>query len=127
MPTDNKWNDQDIDQKMGKLLQLGVIAAAVVMLTGGVIYLVQGSGELPDYRHFKGAAESFRSIPKIVLEALHGNAKALIQVGTLLMIATPVARVAFAAYAFARSHDKLYVAISSTVLALLLYGLLVAR
>jgi uncharacterized membrane protein len=121
------WSDQDIDQKMGRLLQWGVIAAATVMLIGGVIYLIQSSGELPDYRHFKGTAESFRSIPKIVLEALHGNAKALIQVGTLLMIATPVARVVFAVYAFARSHDKLYVAISSTVLVLLLYGLLVAR
>lgn len=122
-----RWGDYEIDQRMGNLLRAGVLAAAAVMLIGGVIYLVNASPELPDYRRFHGAPEHFRSIPKIVLEALHGNAKALIQVGTLLMIATPVARVVFAAYAFARSRDKLYVAISSTVLVLLLYGLFVAR
>jgi uncharacterized membrane protein len=48
-------------------------------------------------------------------------------VGTLLMIATPVARVVFAAYAFGCIRDKLYAAISITVLALLLFSLLVAK
>lgn len=121
------WSEYELDQRMGKLLQAGVLAAAAVMLIGGVIYLAKASPEVPDYRHFHGAAQHFRSIRKIIREALRGDAKALIQVGTLLMIATPVARVAFAAYAFARSHDKLYVAISSTVLVLLLFGLFVAK
>jgi uncharacterized membrane protein len=121
------WSDHEIDQRMGKLLRTGVLTAAAVMLIGGVIYLVNAPSEMPQYKQFHGAPEHFRSIPRIVLEALHGNAKALIQVGTLLMIATPVARVVFAAYAFARSRDKLYVAISSSVLILLLYGLFVAK
>jgi uncharacterized membrane protein len=121
------WTDLEIDQRMGRLLQAGVLAAAAVMLAGGIIYLIQYSGELPDYAHFHGAPQSFRSIPYIIVEAIHGNAKALIQVGTLLMIATPVARVVFAAYAFGRIRDKLYAAISITVLALLLFSLLVAK
>lgn len=121
------WTELEIDQRMGKLLQAGVFTAAAVMLAGGIIYLIQYSAELPNYAHFHGAPQSFRSIPHIVIEAVHGNAKALIQAGTLLMIATPVARVVFAAYAFGRTRDKLYTAVSAMVLVLLLFSLLVAK
>jgi uncharacterized membrane protein len=56
-------------------------------------------------------------------QAFRGDAAALIQVGTLLMIATPVARVVFAVYAFGRRRDGLYFGVSCAVLTLLLYGL----
>src|SRR5690242_755039 len=118
------WTDREIDQRMGRLLQVGVFLAAGVMFIGGFIYLFVTPEPLPDYTHFHSAVESFRSIPTIIVHAFQGHAAALIQVGTLLMIATPVARVAFAAYAFAREHDKTYVIISCIVLVLLLYGIL---
>src|SRR5262249_40593476 len=49
--------------------------------------------------------------------------RAWIRAGLLILIATPVARVAFAAGAFALQRDWTYVAISTIVLALLIYGL----
>jgi uncharacterized membrane protein len=54
--------------------------------------------------------------------ALRG--RGIIQLGLVLLIATPVARVAFLIYAFARQGDRLYAVIASIVLALLVYGLL---
>jgi uncharacterized membrane protein len=47
--------------------------------------------------------------------------------GLLLLIATPVARVAFAVVAFALERDKLYVAVSLAVLAVLLFGFIHSR
>jgi uncharacterized membrane protein len=117
------WTDREIDIRMARLLRAGVITAAVVMAVAGFIYLFITPEPRPDYSHFHPTVESFRSIPRIFRDAFHGNGAALIQVGTLLMIATPVARVAFAAYAFAREHDRMYVVISTIVLILLLYGL----
>jgi uncharacterized membrane protein len=38
-------------------------------------------------------------------------------------MATPVARVAFSAFAFVRQHDRIYVSVTLIVLALLTYGL----
>jgi uncharacterized membrane protein len=119
--------DHDLDQRMGRLLQIGVFTAAAVMLLGGCIYLFIKPEPLPDYKHFHATAESFRSIPRIFRLAAHGNAAALIQVGTFLMIATPVARVVFAAYAFGRKRDRLYFGVSCAVLLLLLYGLFVGN
>ena len=120
-------SEQDLDRRMGRLLQAGVILAAAVMSIGGCIYLFITPEPLPDYQHFHSSVESFRSIPRIFRHAFQGDAAAVIQVGTFLMIATPVARVVFAVFAFGRRRDRLYFGVSCAVLALLLYGLLFGR
>jgi uncharacterized membrane protein len=53
-----------------------------------------------------------------------GDPAALIQLAVLLLIATPVARVVFGLIAFVIERDKLFVLISTIVLAVLLYGFL---
>jgi uncharacterized membrane protein len=45
------------------------------------------------------------------------------QLGLLLLIATPIVRVAFSAVAFALEGDKMYVLFTLLVLAVLLYSL----
>jgi uncharacterized membrane protein len=56
-----------------------------------------------------------------------GSAGAIIEVGILFLIATPVARVVFAVVAFALERDRLYTAISAGVLVVLIYSLLFGR
>ncbi len=109
---------------MGMLLRAGVILAASVMALGGIIFLIRNGGTPANYRTFRGAQTPVRTVSGILALALHGNGRGLIQLAVLLMIATPVARVIFAVYAFVRERDWLYALISLTVLALLLYGLL---
>jgi uncharacterized membrane protein len=41
----------------------------------------------------------------------------------LLLVATPVARVAFSAFAFAQQRDHIYVIVTLSVLAVLVYSL----
>jgi uncharacterized membrane protein len=48
----------------------------------------------------------------------------LIQLGLLLLIATPIARVAFSMVGFALERDRMYVVFTLIVLAVLLYSLL---
>ena len=52
------------------------------------------------------------------------DASAIIELGILLLVATPICRVIFAVIAFALERDRLYVAIGLTVLAVLLLGML---
>lgn len=56
-------------------------------------------------------------------DALELRSRGIIQLGLLLLLATPVARVAFSIYAFAHQRDLTYVFITSIVLAILLYSL----
>jgi uncharacterized membrane protein len=118
------WNDQRIEVIIGALLRTGVILAATVVLFGGVLYLARHGHEVPNYTTFHGEPESLKSVRDIVHDALGGSARAIIQLGLLLLIATPVARVVFSAVAFAVERDNMYVVITLIVLGVLLYSLL---
>lgn len=116
--------DQKLEVAIGRMLQIGVMLAAVVVFLGGILYLRQVTGPRPDYSHFTGVAERFRSPAEIVSYAFHGRARDIIQLGILLLIATPVARVVLAAVGFLIERDRLYFWVSLIVLAVLLYSLL---
>src|SRR2546430_5920853 len=113
-----------IDQYMGALLRTGVILAAIIVLIGGVIYLTRHAGPAPNYREFNGAPEELRSISGIFHGALSLRGRGLIQLGLLVLIATPIARVAFSFFAFLYQRDWVCVVITLIVLGLLLYSLL---
>ncbi|MFZ0706229.1 MAG: DUF1634 domain-containing protein [Candidatus Korobacteraceae bacterium] len=117
------WTDQGMEVIIGVLLRTGVLLAASVVLIGGVTYLVRHGGERANYSSFHGEPEGLKSIPGIAkgMAGLHGQA--IIQFGLLLLIATPVARVAFSAVGFAMERDHMYVVVTLIVLAILLYSL----
>jgi uncharacterized membrane protein len=119
-----EWTDQRIEVIIGSLLRAGVILAASVVLIGGVLYLARHGHETIDYTNFHGEPEALKSIPPVVRGVAAGRARAIIQLGLLLLIATPIARVLFSAIAFALEKDYLYVVITLIVLAILLYSLL---
>lgn len=116
--------DKRIDEWMGLLLRSGVILAAFVVFVGGVVYLVRHRFPVIDYTVFQGEPENLRTISGIFSEAgaLHG--RGLIQLGLLILIATPVARVTFSFFAFVYERDWKYVVFTLIVLTLLLYSLL---
>ena len=101
--------------------------AAVVVIVGGIVYLLHYGLSRPDYRLFRGEPSELRSVSGIFQFALAGRRRGIIQFGLLLLIATPVARVVFSIYAFARERDWLYVGLTLVVLAVLLYSLFFSR
>jgi uncharacterized membrane protein len=65
-----------------------------------------------------------RSVGTIVLGAMHMQNAALIQLGVVLLIITPIARVALAMVGFWLEHDRLYAVVSAIVLAILFVSLI---
>jgi uncharacterized membrane protein len=124
VPTNsNALPAQKLDIIVGNLLRAGVVVSAAVVFAGGVIYLVRHGAETPNYHIFRGEPAGLRALSGILQDALALRGRGIIQFGLVLLIATPVARVAFLIYAFARQGDRLYAVIASIVLALLVYGL----
>jgi uncharacterized membrane protein len=72
---------------------------------------------------FHREPDNLTSTTAILHGALGMSGRAIIQLGLLLLIATPVARVLFSAIAFALERDYLYVLITLIVLGILLYSL----
>lgn len=121
--TNERWTDQKIENIVGDLLRAGVLLSAFVVLAGGLIYLVRHGAQHADFRAFRGEPAALRSIGGIGHDALGLHGRGLIQLGLLLLIATPVARVIFAIFGFAKEEDRMYVVIASIVLLILLYSL----
>ena len=118
--------DQDprVQQAVGNLLRVGVLLAAAVVLAGGVLFLARHGTAVPDYRVFRGEPLDLRAFGGILRDATSGTGRGLIQLGLLLLVATPVARVAFTAIAFAFERDRTYVLVALLVLALLAKSLI---
>jgi len=115
--------DRQMDRIIGALLRYGVMLSALVVAAGGAWYLIQYGTTKPNYRVFRGEPEYLRQVRGIVSGIPGFHCRRMIQLGLLLLIATPVARVAFSVVAFALERDRTYVAITLIVLAVLIFSL----
>jgi uncharacterized membrane protein len=122
-PSSN-WNDERVERIMGTLLQSGVIVSGLVVFAGGILYLLRYVRVPVNYETFVADRASLRSLAAVGNSALHGDGRAIIQCGLLLLIATPVARVLFSIIAFALEKDRLYVVLTLIVFIILIYSLL---
>lgn len=116
--------DTSIERMVSVLLRTGVVISGLVVFSGGVYYLARHGNEIADHRTFHGEPSIDRIVGQIVAGALALRARSIIQLGLLLLIATPIARVAFSLVAFALERDRTYVVITAIVLAILLYSLI---
>lgn len=118
------WLDKDIQKMLGSILRYGVMSAAICVIAGGIIFLINQGAGTPEYHHFLGARPELRSLSGILVGVRHLDGDAIIQLGVALLIATPIARVLFSVFAFALEKDFLYVSISMLVLAIILFSML---
>jgi uncharacterized membrane protein len=107
---------------MGTLLRIGVLLAVLVALPGGTLYLMRDGRNPTDYGTFRGEPVDLRSVAGIVADASSLDGRAITQLGILLLIGTPIARVLFSLLAFALQRDVTYVVVTLLVLAVLVYG-----
>ena len=121
---EHEQGDLRMESIIGILLRLGVLLSGAVVLFGAVVYLIRnGSAALPDYKSFHGETVQLSTVEGILSGCRQFRGRAIIQLGLLLLIATPVARVVFAVVAFALEKDKLYVVFTLIVLAILMFSL----
>lgn len=116
-------NDNAMDRLIGLLLRAGVLIAAATTLAGGIWHLIQNGSAMPDYHTFHGEPADVHSLSGVLTGIAHGRSEDLIQLGILLLILTPIARVAFSVVAFAVEHDRIYVGITIFVLVILVASL----
>ena len=116
-------DDHAVEMVVGTLLRWGVLLAAGVTAVGGALLLWQDGGSIPDLGRFVGEPGSHSALGAIVRGAFGGEGAAIVQLGVVLLIATPITRVAFTLVAFLRQRDRLYTAVTAVVLAILLYSL----
>jgi uncharacterized membrane protein len=118
-----QWSDQRTEKVIGALLQAGVLLAAAVVVLGGLVFLARYGSTIPSYHVFQGEPTDLRTLSGIFHDALAFEGRGIIQLGLLILIATPVARVAFSIAAFTLERDYLYVYVTILVLVILIFSL----
>ena len=112
-------DERQMDRLIGGLLRAGVLASALLVLIGVIVSLGQGGMPVAAYRSFPGAPGNMRTMGAILGEALRGNGRGIVQLGVLVLVATPIARVVLSVVAFAVQGDGVYVCVTLVVLAVL--------
>ncbi len=108
---------------LGALLITGVAAAAMIVLIGGISYIVKYGAFHQDYGVFRGEPLSLRHLGGIFRLAWSLESRGIIQAGLVVLIATPIARVAFSFAAFLMDRDWMYGLFTLVVLVTLMYSL----
>jgi uncharacterized membrane protein len=116
-----------MEQFIGDILRAGVLLATALLLAGAALHLARHGAEHPDFRAFSGEPRALRGVVGIARSALEPTGRGLIQLGLLVLAATPVARVGFSVFAFAAQRDRTYVAITLMVLAVLGFSFFAGR
>jgi uncharacterized membrane protein len=114
--------DEQLDQVVGNVLRGGVLLAFVIVALGGFLYLLQHHADTELYTQFSGAG-SLQTLGGIWESAKLFNSEGLIQLGLVVLIATPIVRVVMAVLGFALTGDHLYFFVSLIVLSILVYSI----
>jgi len=122
-PQQHGPTDMQMDAAIANVLRFGISLAATLMVLGGWFYLQHPTMQPSDYAQFRGSSVALRNLGKVLTGKRLADSTSVLELGILLLVATPVARVALCVVDFARQRDKLYVAVSCFVLLVLLYSL----
>ena len=119
----SRKKDKDIEIILGTLLRTGVLLSAGVVILGGILYLFQFGTRIPHYHTFRGEALELRNVKMIFQGVAAFHSLSIIQMGLLVLIATPVARIIFSMISFTFEKDFLYVMITLFVLFIIAFSL----
>ena len=120
----SRFKDKDMQLLLGQVLRLGTVISISIVFIGGVYYMIRHGHGVADYHVFKGVP-TFVSTPAGIIGGVLGlRGQAIIQLGIMLLIATPILRVVFSTIGFVLEKDYMYVGISLLVLLIIFTSLL---
>ena len=119
-----KFKDTDMQSLLGQVLRAGTIISISIVFIGGVFYLYRHGHSIADYKEFKGIPDFVQHAGSLISSAINLKGQAIIQLGIIFLIATPILRVIFSAIGFVLEKDYMYVGISLLVLLIIFISML---
>ena len=120
-----------VELLISRLLRAGVVTSLAVIVSGTVLSFVHHPEYLsspPALPRLTSPGAAILRTPRDVLQGLiHLRGQAVVVVGLLLLVATPVLRVAVSILGFVYERDPAFVAVTSVVLALLILSFILGK
>lgn len=106
----------NLERLIGYTLRTGVILSSLLVVIGSILYFVEGDTSL--------AVSSNFGVYNVLSELARGDPLAIIFLGVIVLIATPVVRVFELFLSYAWERDKSYILLSFLVLFLMMLGII---
>lgn len=128
-PEENVRTSVHLERAVALVLRVGVVVSSSMLLAGTVVTLVASSSRRAAGSAVAGLRRgtlrqhgwpTYHNIGDVVRAALHGRGPGLVMLGVLLLVATPVMRVAVSVVGFLLERDRRFVVITALVLCVLL-------
>jgi uncharacterized membrane protein len=124
MASQGKYKDADMKLVISWILRGGIFLSMAFVLVGGAIFIYRHGHSITDYRVFKGVPYFIHDTGGIIQGVFNIKGQAIIQLGIILLIATPIIRVVFSAIGFLLEKDYLYTFITLLVLLIIVGSML---
>ncbi|HXW94118.1 MAG TPA: DUF1634 domain-containing protein [Nitrososphaerales archaeon] len=126
----NLRDPESMNVVIGKVLRYGVILSGTMILLGTIgLVATNGLSDSSGMLTYNPNVVPHDSLIVSTSALFHGlltfSAFSWIELGVIVLIATPVSRVMISVFLFAAERDRLYVLITAVVLTLLLFSMLV--
>ncbi|SHK56175.1 DUF1634 domain-containing protein [Epilithonimonas mollis] len=119
-----QFTDVDLNRSVGNLLRLGVILSVITSLIGFIKLFTEGF-RMPKKYNLLEMGDSSEKVWGSFWDSLgKGEGMAIIQLGILLLIFTPLVRIIFALIGYLKEKDYTYVIISMIVLTIMIVSFL---
>ncbi|HLX64187.1 MAG TPA: DUF1634 domain-containing protein [Planctomycetota bacterium] len=120
-----------VELLISNLLRIGVIASMIVILIGSIVGLARHSMELSSPATFQRLTKPGAAFPHSLQDVgdglRHFQGQAIITLGLLLLIATPVLRVLVSVFTFIYQRDRIFTAITALVFCLLILSFVLGK
>lgn len=118
------FTDIDLNRSVGNLLRLGVILSVITSLVGFIKLFTEGF-KMPRKYNLLNMGDSSEKVWSSFWDTLcKGEGMAIIQLGILLLILTPLVRIVFALIGYLKEKDYIYVTVSIIVLTIMIVSFL---
>lgn len=111
--------------RMTTILRGGLLLSLAILVASLVAFILRHPGDSASTVIGSNPVLQYLNLPGLVTGLVQGHTEAYLTLGLLVLLATPVLRVATGFYYFEKMHDRGLSAITLTVLALILVGILV--
>lgn len=122
---------RQVELLISALLRIGVSVSLSIVVLGTIFTFAHHRQYLSSHSALPDVTGDAAKFPHTIAEVIRGvrslEGRSIVLLGLLLLIATPVMRVAVSILAFVYEHDRTYVIITAIVLALLLLSFFLGK
>ena len=125
----NLKDPNSMNKILGIVLRSGVVLSGLIIATGTILFIANHSlDDASAYLSYNPGLIPHGNFPVSLASISSGllslNPFSIIALGFLVLLATPIVRVALSLFLFAAEKDRMFVYLTATVLAILLFSML---